>query len=39
MFLWQTSTKIVQAVVIRQKKNMAARGQGLFSPYIYIENF
>ena len=24
---------------IDSSKNMAARGQGLFSPYIYIENF
>ena len=30
--------KIVQAIMIR-KKNMAARGRGLFSLYIYIENF
>ena len=29
---------IVQAVMICQK-NMAARGWGLFSLYIYIENF
>ena len=29
---------IVQAVMICQK-GMAARGQGLFSLYIYIENF
>ena len=32
-----TSTKIAQAIVIRQK-NMAARGRGLFSLYTYIEN-
>ena len=38
MFLWWSSTKIVQAVWIRQK-NMAARGRGLFSLCIYIENF
>ena len=38
MFLWLSSTKIVQAIWIRQK-NMAARGRGLFSLYIYIENF
>ena len=36
MFLWWSSTKIVQAIWIRQK-NMATRGQGLFSLYIYIE--
>ena len=34
--LWWPSTKIVQAIWIRQKK-MAARGRGLFSLYIYIE--
>ena len=39
MFLWWSSTKIVQAIWIRQK-NMAARGAGLIFPiYIYIENF
>ena len=38
MFLWRSFTKIVQAIWIRQK-NMAARGRGLFSVYIYIENF
>ena len=46
MFLWWSSTKIVQAIWIREK-NMAARGWlwcvggggGLFSLYIYIENF
>ena len=38
MFLWLSSTKIVQAIWIRQK-NMAARGWGLFSQYIYIEKF
>ena len=37
MFLWWSSTKIVQAIWICQK-NMAARGRGLFSLYIYIEN-
>ena len=36
MFFWWSSTKIVQAIWIRQKK-MAARGRGLFSLYIYIE--
>ena len=38
MFLWWSSTKIVQDIWIRQK-NMATRGQGLFSLYIYIEIF
>ena len=38
MFLWWSSTKIVQDIWIGQK-NMAARGRGLFSLYIYIENF
>ena len=38
MFPWWPFTKIVQAITICQK-NMAGRGQGLFSPYIYIENF
>ena len=38
MFLWWSSTEIVQAILIR-KKNMAARERGLFSQYIYIENF
>ena len=38
VLLWWSSTKIVQAIWIRQK-NMAARGRGLFSLYIYIENF
>ena len=38
MFPWWSTTKIVQAVMICQK-NMAARGWGLFSLYIYIENF
>ena len=38
MFLWWSSTKIIQAIWIRQKKN-GRRGQGLFSLYIYIENF
>ena len=37
MFLWWSSTKIVQAIWICQK-NMAARERGLFSLYIYIEN-
>ena len=38
MFLWYSSTKIVQAIWIRQK-NMATRERGLFSLYIYLENF
>ena len=38
MFPWWPFTKIVQVVMICQK-NMAARGRGLFSQYIYIENF
>ena len=38
MFLWRSSTKIIQAIWICQK-NMATRGQGLFSLYIFIENF
>ena len=38
IFLWWSSTKIVQAIWI-SSKNMAARGRGLFSFYIYIENF
>ena len=38
MKLWWSSTKIVQAIWIREK-HMAARGWGLFSLYIYIENF
>ena len=40
MFPWWPFTKIVQAVMICQK-NMAAtaRGRGLFSQYIYTENF
>ena len=38
MLLWWPSTKIIQAVMIRQK-NMAARGRGIFSLYIYKENF
>ena len=38
MFHWWPSTKIVQAIMIRQK-NMAARGRGLLFLYIYIENF
>ena len=37
MFLLWLSTKIVQAIWICQK-NMAARGRGSFSLYIYIEN-
>ena len=47
MLLCWPSTKIVQAIMIRQKKkkkknkqkNMAARGRGLFSLYNKIENF
>ena len=51
MFLWWSSTKIVQAIMIPQKKqqhktkqnkkqkNKVARGRDLFSLYIYIENF
>ena len=47
MFLWWSSTKIVQAIWIRQKTWLPAGGgggvgggrQGLFSLYIYIENF
>ena len=38
IFLCWSSPKIVQAIWIRQK-NIAAREQGLFSLYIYIENF
>ena len=38
MSLWWSSTKIIQAIWIRQK-NMAARGRDLFSLYIYVENF
>ena len=38
MFLCWPSTKIVEAIWIRQK-NMAATGRGLFSLYIYIEKF
>ena len=38
MFLWWPSTKIVQADMIRQK-NMTTRWRGIFSLYIYIENF
>ena len=37
MFPWWPFTKIVQAIDL--SKNMAGRGRGLFSPYIYIENF
>ena len=36
MFLWWSCTKIVQAIW-NSSKNMAARGRGLFSLYIYIE--
>ena len=38
MFLWWSTTKIVQAIWIRPK-NMATRGWSLFSLYICIENF
>ena len=37
MCLWSPSSKVVQAIMICQK-NVAARGWGLFSLYIYIEN-
>ena len=37
MFLWWSSTKVVQAIWICQK-NMAASGRSLFSLYSYIEN-
>ena len=37
MFLWWSSTKIVQAILIRQKTWLPG-GRGLFSLYIYIEN-
>ena len=37
MFLWWSSTKIVQAIWIRQKHG--CQGRGLFSLYIYTENF
>ena len=46
MFLWWSSTKIVQAIWISDKKifknivkNMAARGRALFPLYVCIENF
>ena len=42
MFPWWPSTKIVQAIVIRQKKRGrqgGGGGAGLFFLYIYIENF
>ena len=38
MFLWWLSTKFVQSVMIHEE-NMAARGRGLFSLYIYIKHF
>ena len=38
MFLWESSTKIVQAILIRQK-TWPPGGRGLCSLYIYIENF
>ena len=37
MFLWWSSTKIFSSH-LDSSKNMAARGRGLFSLYIYIEN-
>ena len=37
LFLWWPSTKIVQVIMNRQKHGR--RGRGLFSLYIYIENF
>ena len=37
MFLWWSSTKIVQAIWIRQK-TWPPGGRGLFSLYVYIEN-
>ena len=37
MFLWWSSTKIVQAIWIR-RKTWPPGGRGLFSLYIYIEN-
>ena len=40
MFLWWSSTKIVQAIWIRQKTwPPGGGGGGLFSLYIYIVNF
>ena len=38
MFLWRSSIKIVQAILICQK-TWPLGGGGLFSLYIYIENF
>ena len=38
MFIWWSSTKIVQAIWIRQK-TWPPGGRGLFSRYIYTENF
>ena len=38
MFLWWSSTKTVQAIWIHEK-TLLAMGRGLFSLYIYIENF
>ena len=38
MFLWWSCTKIFQAIWIRQK-TWPPEGWGLFSLYIYIENF
>ena len=38
MFLWWSCTKIVQAILIRQKA-WPPGGRGLFSLYICIENF
>ena len=43
MFLWWSSTKIVQAIWIREKTwrlgGGGGGGRGFFSLYIYIENF
>ena len=41
MFLWWSSTKIVQGIWIRQKTRPSGGGggAGLIFPYIYIENF
>ena len=38
LFLWWSSTKIVQAIWIRQKTWPPGVGRALFSLYIYIEN-
>ena len=39
VLLWWSFTKIVQAIWIRQKTWPPGGGRGLFSLYIYIENF